>query len=56
MNNENLNTMLFSYRNGSITKKKIIEAISLFVYKFPHNKYSWKEDDSASFFVTFIQK
>ena len=56
MNNENLNTMLFSYRNGSITKKKIIEAISLFVYKFPHNKYSWKEDDCSEFFCYFYPK
>ena len=56
MKNEDLKTMLIFYRNGALPKKKIIEAISLFVYKFPLRKYRWKEDDCSDFFSYFFPK
>ncbi|MCL2705434.1 MAG: hypothetical protein FWE72_04400 [Spirochaetaceae bacterium] len=56
MKKEDLKTMLIFYRNGVLPKKKIIEAISLFVYKFPLKKYRWKEDDCSEFFSYFFPK
>ncbi|MCL2481079.1 MAG: hypothetical protein FWF38_05165 [Spirochaetaceae bacterium] len=56
MKKEDLKTMLIFYRNGALPKKKIIEAISLFVYKFPLKRYGWKEDDCSEFFSYFFPK
>ena len=56
MVNVDLKKMLISYRNGSLSKRKIVEAISLFVYKFPFKKYRWKEDDCSDFFSYFYPK
>jgi len=56
MKNENLSAMLISYRNGTLPKKKIMDAISLFVYRFPQKKYGWKEDDCSEFFSYFFPK
>jgi len=56
MKNENLGAMLISYRNGTLPKKKIIDAISMFAYRFPQRKYRWKEDDCSEFFSCFFPK
>ena len=56
MQKEKLTLMLISYRNGILPRKKLVETISLFVYKFPLKKYRWREDDCSEFFSYFFPK
>lgn len=56
MRKDDLTAMLVSYRKGDIERKIVIEAICLFVYKFPGRIYNWKEDDCSDFFSYFYPK
>ncbi|MCL2293965.1 MAG: hypothetical protein FWC36_03770 [Spirochaetes bacterium] len=56
MKKENLTLMLVAYRNGFLTREKLVEAISLFVYKFPARTYKWREEECSEFFSYFYPK
>ncbi len=56
MREHDFTALLISYRNGSTDKKELVEAISMFVYKFPMRVYKWKEDDCSDFFSYFFPK
>ena len=56
MNNRKLTIMLTAYRKGNLAKREVVEAVSLFVYRFPLKAYRWKEDECSDFFSFFFPK
>ena len=56
MKKENLTGMLNSYKKGFLVKNELVEAVSLYVYKFPSRNYNWNEDECSDFYIYFYPK
>jgi hypothetical protein len=54
--NINLSSLIAAYKNSSLSKEKIISAVSLFVYNFPSRNCNWSADECGDFFIFFFPR
>lgn len=47
---------ILQYQRTGLGLERIVEAISLRIYRYPQRRHGWGEDDSSEFFLTFYQR
>jgi hypothetical protein len=51
-----LTEKVLKYQKTGLGLDRIVEAISLRIYRYPQRRFGWDEDDSSEFFLSFYQR